>query len=62
MANNLQSAGLLTFYGEGHTAYLNNNCIDKAVNKYMLSVVLPPKGTVCGDISHKEVIKIYDSP
>ena len=62
VANSLQSAELLTFYGEGHTAYLNDSCIDKTVNKYMLTVLLPPKGTVCGDVSHKEVIKIYDSP
>jgi pimeloyl-ACP methyl ester carboxylesterase len=62
MANMLKSAGLLTFYGEGHTAYLSDGCIDKAVNKYLLTVVLPPKGTVCGDVSHAEVIKIYDSP
>jgi pimeloyl-ACP methyl ester carboxylesterase len=62
MANMLKSAGLLTYYGEGHTAYLNDSCIDNAVNQYLLTVVLPPIGAVCGDISHAEVIKIYDSP
>lgn len=34
--------------GDGHTAYFNGSqCIDDAVNAYVLTRALPPQGTVC---------------
>ena len=34
--------------GDGHTAYFNGSeCIDSAVNAYVLTRALPPQGTVC---------------
>lgn len=52
VAVSLQLAGarLLSFGGEGHTAYLRgDSCIDGAVNRYLLELTLPPVGKVCGD-------------
>ncbi|PRZ33878.1 alpha/beta hydrolase family protein [Antricoccus suffuscus] len=42
------SAVLLTHDGDGHTAYSNgDSCIDDKVNKFLLDVKAPKKGTVC---------------
>jgi pimeloyl-ACP methyl ester carboxylesterase len=42
------NARLLTMRGDGHTAYFNGSeCIDNAVNAYVLKRALPPQGTVC---------------
>ncbi|MFE0633404.1 alpha/beta hydrolase [Streptomyces sp. NPDC058864] len=43
------SARLLTWDGDGHTAYLRpgSGCVDIAVDRYLLSGRLPPAGTVC---------------
>jgi pimeloyl-ACP methyl ester carboxylesterase len=39
---------LLTMAGDGHTAYSGNSaCIDRAADAYLISGVLPPRGTVC---------------
>ena len=49
MSRQLASAVLLTYRGEGHTAYLNNDrCINDAVHRYVIDLVLPPAGTACG--------------
>jgi pimeloyl-ACP methyl ester carboxylesterase len=43
------AAHLLTYDGEGHTAYARNiPCIDSAVDAYLLSGTLPADGTRCG--------------
>lgn len=48
LAEQLESASLLTFDGDGHTAYQrSNNCIDDAVDAYLLSGTMPDDGTVC---------------
>lgn len=50
MASQLESAVLLTFRAEGHTAYRRgDNCIDSAVNAYLLTLQMPPPGTACGN-------------
>ncbi|MFB7285583.1 alpha/beta hydrolase [Actinacidiphila glaucinigra] len=43
------SARLVTWDGDGHTAYLQpgSACVDAAVDRYLLSGRLPPAGTVC---------------
>jgi pimeloyl-ACP methyl ester carboxylesterase len=50
VSERLESAVLLTFRGEGHTAYLRGNqCIDSAVDAYLLSLQTPSADTACGD-------------
>ena len=44
----LPTSMLLTYRGDGHTAYGNGaRCVDSAVNAYLLTGVLPPPGVVC---------------
>jgi pimeloyl-ACP methyl ester carboxylesterase len=43
----LTTGVLLTWNGQGHTAYLRNDCIDSAVDAYLVSQKLPATGTVC---------------
>lgn len=49
LARELDSGRLLTFDGDGHTAYRQgSDCIDRAVDRYLVDGVLPPPGTRCG--------------
>lgn len=48
LAHQLSSGHLLTYVGDGHTAYARgSDCIDTAVNAYLLRDTLPPAGTRC---------------
>ncbi|GAA1752462.1 alpha/beta hydrolase [Streptomonospora arabica] len=48
MAGELESGVLLTREGDGHTAYgRGSDCVDSAVDTYLLRVEPPEKGTVC---------------
>jgi pimeloyl-ACP methyl ester carboxylesterase len=48
LADQLESGHLLTFEGEGHTAYgRSNSCIEDAVDAYLISGTLPADGLVC---------------
>ena len=48
LARQLPTSTLLTFRGDGHTAFGGNSrCIDDAVNEYLLKGTPPPAGTVC---------------
>ncbi|HSA49590.1 MAG TPA: alpha/beta hydrolase [Yinghuangia sp.] len=48
LAAGFENATLLTLDGEGHTAYGHGNeCIDDAVNAYLVSGTLPAAGTRC---------------
>ena len=47
MARILGSGHLLTWDGYTHTAYGQTDCITKAVDAYLLDLVVPPTGTVC---------------
>lgn len=48
MAAALESSVLLTYEGDGHTAFLRGGpCIDDAVAKYLIEVAAPPAGTRC---------------
>ncbi|MFJ5922380.1 alpha/beta hydrolase [Kitasatospora sp. NPDC092948] len=50
LAGQLESGRLLTYEGDGHTAYgRHNTCIDDAVNHYLLSGAAPDNGKVCKD-------------
>jgi hypothetical protein len=48
LATELQSGRLLTYEGDGHTAYGSSDCIDHAVNEYLLTRTEPATGTRCG--------------
>ncbi|MFI0937488.1 alpha/beta hydrolase [Streptomyces sp. NPDC021020] len=48
LASQLTSATLLTYDGDGHTAYARGStCIDSAVNAYLLSGTVPPTHKKC---------------
>ena len=51
LAKQLQNGHLLTFTGSGHTAYTRGSqCIDNAVDAYLLQGTVPPAGITC-DVS-----------
>jgi hypothetical protein len=56
LSSELESSVLLTYHGEGHTAYaLSNHCIDGGVDAYLIELQMPAAGTVCepeGEIPH----------
>jgi pimeloyl-ACP methyl ester carboxylesterase len=47
LADQLESGVLLTFEGEGHTAYGSNACVNSAVDAYLLKGTPPREGTRC---------------
>lgn len=48
LAGQLESGRLLTYEGDGHTAYgRQNRCIDDAVDGYLLGGAVPANGTRC---------------
>ncbi|GAA4223309.1 alpha/beta hydrolase [Actinomadura meridiana] len=48
LADQLSSGVLLTFDGDGHTAYLQgNHCITEATNDYLITTDPPKDGTTC---------------
>ena len=48
LAKQLESGVLITRKGDGHTAYLESKCVDKAVDGYLLELTVPKDGLVCG--------------
>jgi pimeloyl-ACP methyl ester carboxylesterase len=50
LADDLESGVLLTYHGEGHTAYTRGNaCVNQTVNTYLLTLQPPAPNTACGD-------------
>lgn len=48
LAAQLENGHLITFNGDGHTAYTrSNSCVNNAVDAYLLKGVLPPAGLKC---------------
>jgi pimeloyl-ACP methyl ester carboxylesterase len=47
LADQLDSAVLVTREGEGHTAYLASSCIQRAVDEYLLGLTPPKAGLTC---------------
>ncbi|MDR0366867.1 MAG: alpha/beta hydrolase [Bifidobacteriaceae bacterium] len=48
LASQLESAVLLTYEGTGHTAYgRSNECVDQAVDAYLLEGTVPQAGLTC---------------
>ncbi|HUB71067.1 MAG TPA: alpha/beta hydrolase [Acidimicrobiales bacterium] len=51
VTHQLARAELLTRSGPGHTAYFNSKCIENWVGSYLVTLRLPPAGTVCPSTS-----------
>ncbi|WP_328972281.1 alpha/beta hydrolase [Streptomyces sp. NBC_00239] len=49
LAGTLDNGRLVTFAGEGHTAYNRSACVSALVNDYLATLTLPARGTVCAD-------------
>lgn len=48
LASQLDSATLLTYDGDGHTAFgRGSDCVDTAINTYLLEGTPPDDGTRC---------------
>ncbi|MGO1539453.1 MAG: alpha/beta hydrolase [Leucobacter sp.] len=47
LSEQLESATLVTFQGEGHTAYGKNDCINNAVDAYLLEGEVPASDPMC---------------
>ena len=47
MAEDLDSGVLLTWEGEGHTAYPKTSCVTKAVDAYLLRLEAPVDDLTC---------------
>jgi len=47
LADQLESAVLITRKGDGHTAYGESKCIGKAVDAYLLELKVPKDGLTC---------------
>ena len=48
LASELQNGHLITYNGDGHTAYMrSNSCVDDAVDAYLVKGVVPPPGLKC---------------
>lgn len=48
LADQLEAGHLLTYDGDGHTAYgRGSTCIDNYVDDYMINGTLPPEGATC---------------
>ena len=48
LAKQLSQGVLLTRVGDGHTGYgMGSQCTDSAIDRYLLTGVTPPAGTVC---------------
>jgi pimeloyl-ACP methyl ester carboxylesterase len=48
LVSELQNGHLITYNGDGHTAYMrSNSCVDDAVDAYLVKGVVPPPGLKC---------------
>ncbi|TFV61237.1 alpha/beta hydrolase [Geodermatophilus sp. DF01-2] len=47
MTEDLASGVLLTWQGQGHTAYPKTDCVNAAVNAYLIDLVVPQDGLTC---------------
>ena len=47
LTRTLASARLLTWQGEGHTAYPKTPCVTAAVDAYLITLKLPPRNATC---------------
>lgn len=52
LASELKSGVLLSYDGDGHTAYrTGSTCVDEAVDKYLISLTVPGRDTLCPKVT-----------
>jgi TAP-like protein len=61
-ASLLPNSRLLTSDSWGHTAYGTSACVSDAVNRYLLTLALPGRGTVCTGDSQPFTVPLPTSP
>jgi pimeloyl-ACP methyl ester carboxylesterase len=49
LAERLPKGRLITYDGEGHTAYGTSSCVTEAADAYLIDLKLPAEGKVCND-------------
>ena len=47
LAEDLTAGVLLTWQGQGHTSYPKSPCVNDAVNRYLIDLVVPLDGLTC---------------
>ena len=47
LAEDLDSGVLLTWQGNGHTAYPKTDCVTRAVDAYLVDLKVPVDGVTC---------------
>jgi pimeloyl-ACP methyl ester carboxylesterase len=47
LANMLGNSTVVTWQGEGHTAYLSSSCVRDAIDKYLTDLTVPATGLTC---------------
>jgi pimeloyl-ACP methyl ester carboxylesterase len=47
VAQKLEKGVLLTYNGEGHTSYGKSDCVNQAVDDYLINLTTPPANTTC---------------
>jgi hypothetical protein len=47
LAAMLGTGRVLTYEGEGHTVYPDDDCIRRAVDAYLIDLTVPAEGTSC---------------
>lgn len=47
LAEQVESAVLVTNEGEGHTGYLDSSCVQEAIDDYLLELTVPEDGLTC---------------
>lgn len=64
LADQLESAVLLTHVGEGHTVYASGGsaCVDELVNEYLLELGVLPDGTSCAGDADPQFPSASQSP
>jgi hypothetical protein len=62
MSAQLESGVLLTYFGEGHTIYTGNHCVNDIVDDYLIALTVPAPGTACGDPENHEPFIVSDAP
>lgn len=48
VARMLAHGNLVTYDGEGHTSYGRDECVDDAIHRYLIDLVVPPEDPQCG--------------
>ncbi|RSS80284.1 alpha/beta hydrolase [Streptomyces sp. WAC06614] len=56
LARTLDNGHLVTFAGEGHTAYNRSACVSSLASAYLATLALPARGTVCADEAPPEAL------